>query len=49
MSIEFGEWMQTPRSRRVCIAGTALLIAHLYWSCPLPGQNLLRKLVTNNE
>ena len=46
MSVCFGTWLQTPRGRLACAAGAGALIAHLFWSVPLPGQTKFRQLVT---
>jgi len=46
MSICYGKWLEQQRSRRVCIALTALMIAHLHWRAPLPGQKILRRIAT---
>lgn len=46
MSVCFGTWLQTPRGRLCCAAGAGALIAHLFWSVPLPGQTKFRQLVT---
>jgi hypothetical protein len=46
MSVCFGTWLQTPRGRLFCAAGAGALIAHLFWSVPLPGQTKFRQLVT---
>ena len=48
MSIQFGKWLQDPKSRKVCIAITGLVVSHLYWSVPLPGQRILRRVSTKN-
>lgn len=48
MSIQFGKWLQDPKSRKVCIAITGLIVSHLYWIIPLPGQKILRRVSTKN-
>lgn len=45
MSVAFGNWVQTPHGRAACAAVWGLLTAHLWWSCPLPGQTALRNKV----
>lgn len=44
LSIQFGKWLQDPKTRTACIAASALVLSHLYWSFPLPGQKILRKV-----
>jgi hypothetical protein len=46
MSIQFGHWLQHPRHRKLCVGVTGLIIAHLYYSTPLPFQKRFRLLVT---
>lgn len=46
MSICYGKWLEDSTSRKVCMAFTALIVAHLHWSVPLPGQKMLRRIVT---
>lgn len=46
MSVCFGTWLQTPRGRLACAAGAGALVAHLFWSIPLPFQTSFRQLVT---
>lgn len=46
MSVCFGTWLQTPKGRLFCAAGAGALLAHLFWSVPLPGQTSFRQLVT---
>lgn len=48
MSICYGKWLEQERSRKVCIALTALVVAHLHWSVPLPGQTVLRRIATKS-
>lgn len=47
MSMSFGRVIQSKRGRRLCLAGWALLTAHLWWSVPLPGQQILKRIVVD--
>lgn len=49
MSVAFGAWLQTPHGKACCAAVWGLLTAHLWWSCPLPGQALLKRKVVSRR
>lgn len=49
MSVCFGTWLQTPRGRLFCAAGAGALVAHLFWSVPIPFQTSFRRLVTYDK
>lgn len=44
MSITWGRWLQTPSSRKVCVAAWAALTSHLFISTPLPFQSRFQAL-----
>ena len=44
MSQEFGKWLQTDNGRKLCIAVTIGMIAHLFWELPIPGQTQLKRI-----
>lgn len=46
MSIQFGKWLDSDRGKALCFLATAGMIAHLFWSLPIPGQTNLKKIVT---
>jgi hypothetical protein len=46
ISVRFGQWLQDPKTRVLCIGGTAALLAHLYLELPIPGQTKFRQIVT---
>lgn len=47
MSIQWGNWLQTPRGRTTCVAVWGTLTGHLFLGIPLPGQKTLKTAVVN--
>lgn len=47
MSIQFGRWLQSEHGRKIAITGWGILTAHLFYSVPLPGQTVLKRVVMN--
>lgn len=45
MSVAFGRSLQRPRYRRLTVMAWMGTTAHLFWSFPLPGSQLLKRVV----
>jgi len=46
MSVSFGKSLKHPKHRIATIGAWVVVTAHLFWSLPLPGQRLVKKLFT---
>lgn len=45
MSIQWGNWLQTPRGRTTCVVVWGTLTGHLFLGIPLPGQERFKTAV----
>jgi hypothetical protein len=47
LSVAHGRCIQSKRRRALVAGCESLLVLHLWWGLPIPGQKLLRKTMTN--